>query len=363
MSDQLSKVNFDIIRYANLWEDADVLIEGLGLDQHSKVMSIASAGDNCFSMLSEGVEKVVAVDVSKVQLYLVELKKVAIKHLDRAAYMAFVGFKESEQRISTFKSLEKDLTEDCLNYWIHHSESIEEGVIHTGKFERYFQLFKENYLHDIHSQEVVNELFRKKDAQQQREFHDNIWHNAAWKKMYKFFFGEQMMGDHGRDPEFLKHVEGNVSDLILEKEVNAIRKPSIQNNYFLYYILNNKFDDAYLPHYVRPENYEKVKSNLDALILHEGLLDSALSVHKNCTHFNLSDIFEYMDTELFRSVAKGILDQSAEGAKIAYWNLMIPRYISKAFPNKVNYLKDLSESLKEKDMGYFYQSFIVDQKK
>jgi S-adenosylmethionine-diacylglycerol 3-amino-3-carboxypropyl transferase len=363
MSDQLAKVDFDIIRYANLWEDADVLLEGLDLDSNSKVMSIASAGDNCFSMLTKGVEKVVAVDVSKVQLYLVELKKAAITAFNREDYMAFIGFKPSINRPSLFLSIAPELSDDCKNYWIHHSKSIEEGVIHTGKFERYFQLFKEKYLHDIHPQAAVDELFRSKGIEEQKEFHDVVWHNEAWKKMYRFFFGEQMMGEHGRDPEFLKHVKGNVSDLILAKEVDAIRKPSIQNNYFLYYILNNKFIETYLPHYVRQENYDKVKANLSALVLHEGLLDSALEVHQDCTHFNLSDIFEYMDTDLFRSVSKGIIEKSAPKAKIAYWNLMIPRFISVQFPNKVAYLKELSERLKEKDMGYFYQSFIIDQKK
>ena len=313
-------------------------------------------------MLTKGVKKVVAVDVSKVQLFLVELKKAAIKTLNRDDYLAFVGFKECAHRPIMFLSLSAHLSADCRDYWMHHKESIEEGVIHTGKFERYFQLFKEKYLHKIHPQSVVDELFRTKTDAEQEKFHDEVWHNEAWKKMYKFFFGEQMMGEHGRDPEFLKHVEGNVSDLILAQEVNAIRKSSIQNNYFLYYILNNRFDEGYLPHYVREENYPKIKANLDALVLHEGLLDSASEIHSDCTHFNLSDIFEYMDTDLFKEVAKGIINNSAEGAKIAYWNLMIPPSISEQFPEIIVHLSTLSENLKAKDKGYFYQSFIVDQK-
>lgn len=363
MNDQLKEVNFEIIRYANLWEDADVLLEGLNLDKKSKVMSIASAGDNCFSMLSKGIKSCIAVDVSLVQLHLVELKKVAIQQLKREDYMGFVGFTPSENRWNTYQNLKQHCSEACVNYWNHHNESIHEGVIHVGKFERYFQLFKSDYLHKIHSQAIVDELFEPKEADAQRFFHDEKWHTNEWKEMYRFFFGKQMMGDHGRDPEFLKHVKGDVSDIILAQEVDAIRKPSIQDNYFLYYILNNRFDEGFLPHYVRAENYENVKANLDALVLHHGLLDSALEIYNDCTHFNLSDIFEYMDDALFHAVSANIIANTAPNAMIAYWNLMIPRSIAKEHPEQVTHLKELSNRLKAKDKGYFYQNFIIDQLK
>jgi len=363
MKEQLNKVDFEVIRYASLWEDADVLLEGLSLNPSSRVMSIASAGDNCFSMLSEGIEQCIAVDISAVQLYLVELKKVAIQQLDRITFMRFVGFQEDDHRLETYHNLKANLSSDALNYWNQQTDAIKEGVIHTGKFERYFQLFKQSYLHKIHPQSTIDELFRSKSAAEQLAFHDNKWHTVEWKEMYGHFFGKQMMGDHGRDPEFLKHVKGEVSELILQQEINAIRKPCIQQNYFLYYILNNRFDEGYLPHYVREENYEKVKANIDALILHHGLLDSAIEEHEACSHYNLSDIFEYMDDELFKTVAQSIVDHARNGARIAYWNLMIPRKIAEILPRKVTHLEDLSMKLKELDKGYFYQAFLIDEVK
>ena len=362
MSEQLEKVSFDFIRYANCWEDADVLLKGLRVNNQSRVMSIASAGDNSFSLLSASPELVVAVDISKVQLYLVELKKAAISNFDREAYLEFAGFSASATRLEKYNAIRNQLGEACRAYWDQQRAAIENGIIHNGKFENYFQLFKKEYLHKIHNDAVVAELFRPKTEEAQREFHDRIWHTDEWKTMYKFFFGEQMMGTHGRDSEFLKHVKGTVSDLILAQEMAHLRKKQAQRNYFLHYILYNRFDEDFLPHYAREENYEAVKKNLDRLVLHEGLLDIALQKHKGCTHFNLSDIFEYMDMTLFRNVASGIISKSAPGARIAYWNLMIPRRISDIFPTTVVYQEQLSKELTETDMGYFYRTFIVDEK-
>lgn len=359
----LDKVNFEFIRYANCWEDADVLIEGLNLNHNSKIMSIASAGDNCFSLLSKAPQKVIAVDISEVQLFLVELKKTAIKRLDYSDFLEFVGIRKSKKRRSIFALIKSNLSANCRQYWENQLSQIEQGLIHQGKFEKYFQLFKNEVLPTVHNRTIVNQLFAKKNTAAQTDFHDQIWHTPAWEKMYRQFFGVEMMGTHGRDPEFLKHVKGSVPDLILSREMEHLRKEECQRNYFLYYILYNEFNEAFLPHYLREENFYNIKTNIDRLELHHGLLDTALDNHPNCTHFNLSDIFEYMDTDLFRKVSKDLIKRSADKAIIAYWNLMIPRYISSAFSNEVDYLKEQSETLKEKDLGYFYANLIFDQKK
>ena len=46
----LQNVRFDYIRYANCWEDADVLLEALQPNSTSEIISIGSAGDNCFAL-------------------------------------------------------------------------------------------------------------------------------------------------------------------------------------------------------------------------------------------------------------------------------------------------------------------------
>lgn len=52
---------FDHIRYAQLWEDADVLTQGLGDQAGKTLVSICSAGDNALAMLTLDPAKVVVV--------------------------------------------------------------------------------------------------------------------------------------------------------------------------------------------------------------------------------------------------------------------------------------------------------------
>jgi S-adenosylmethionine-diacylglycerol 3-amino-3-carboxypropyl transferase len=46
------RVSFDIVRYANCWEDADILLKALDVQEGGTYLSVASAGDNTFSILS-----------------------------------------------------------------------------------------------------------------------------------------------------------------------------------------------------------------------------------------------------------------------------------------------------------------------
>ena len=361
--EHLKNVRFDFIRYANCWEDADVLLEGLQIDVNSKIMSIASAGDNCFALLSANPQQVIAVDISVVQLFLVELKKIAIQQLNRIEFLAFMGFTVSNYRKETFLQIKNYLSLECLFYWEENIDLIENGIIHQGKFEQYFQLFKNEVLPTIHSTKIVDELFEPKSAKEQEKFHNQKWHTPAWKKMYLHFFGVEMMGEHGRDPEFLKHVKGSVPAIILAREMAHLKTVAAQKNYFLFYILNNTFNLNFLPFYVREENYENIKQNLNKLVLHKGLLGSAMDSYPNCTHFNLSDIFEYMDAELFKQVTAELIEKSAEKAVFGYWNLLIPRSISSVFNKKVEYLAKQSKQLKKKDLGYFYGDLLFEQKK
>src|SRR5262249_31592309 len=59
-----SRAKFDQIRYAQVWEDADILAAALRIRRGDVVVSIASAGDNALALLAEGAERVIAADLN-----------------------------------------------------------------------------------------------------------------------------------------------------------------------------------------------------------------------------------------------------------------------------------------------------------
>ena len=77
--------------------------------------------------------------------------------------------------------------------------------------------------------------------------------------------------------------------------------------------------------------------------------------------FNLSDIFEYMSEPVFHEVYESILNASNPGARLVYWDMMVPRRCPPQFTDRVTVMKELETSGKQADKAFFYSDFIVEQ--
>ena len=361
MSKSVEKVDFSKIRYANCWEDADILLEGLKPDSGSRILSIASAGDNSFALLSSNPELVVAVDVSKVQLHLCKLKKVAIKNLEREECMQFLGFRSDNKRIETYKLLKSQLSSETRSYFDQQPHEIQNGIIHQGKFEKYFQLFSQKILPLIHSKKTIKKLFQEKSELSQIAFYNEKWNTWRWRMLFKLFFSKAIMGKIGRDPEFMRQVEIPVAEYIFRKTESHLQSQAAQQNFILHYNLTGDFG-VHLPYYLQEQHYEKVKKNLDALLLFEGYAEDAISQHKLFDLMNLSNIFEYMDLETFQNTGQKLINGLNKYGKMAYWNLMVPRQLSKEFPEQLNFQSSISDELTQKDKGFFYHQILIEER-
>ncbi len=359
MNELVKKVNFNIIRYANCWEDADVLLEGLSPLKESKILSIGSAGDNSFSLLTSNPEIVAAVDINKVQLYLIELKKTSIKLMDYEDVLAFLGFEPSLKRLKLFHNIKSELSYDARNYWEQNLSVINNGVIYAGKFEKYFILFSQKILPFIHSKKSTGELFKIKSETEQSLFYNNKWNNWRWKFLFKIFFSKYIMGKFGRDPAFLKQVDVSVAKYIYHKAGAHLQSVNAQHNFILHFNLLGNFGKLY-PHYMRKENFELIKSNIKQLVFKECYAEQAVKYFGKFKYMNLSNIFEYMNEQTFYNTSKQLIAATEKEGKLAYWNLMVNRKVSSIFPDKVKYEKDISNKLTQKDKGFFYNQFIID---
>src|SRR5215471_7796461 len=78
-SEVAAKADFSGVRYAQCWEDADVLLEALDVQPGDTCLSIASAGDNALALLTRRPARVIALDLSPAQLACLELRIAAYR--------------------------------------------------------------------------------------------------------------------------------------------------------------------------------------------------------------------------------------------------------------------------------------------
>jgi S-adenosylmethionine-diacylglycerol 3-amino-3-carboxypropyl transferase len=355
------RVRFVRIRYANCWEDAAVLTAALQPASGKRILSIASGGDNAFALLAGGAE-VVAADLSAAQLACVELKAATIRQFDRDETLAFFGIRESLSRPAHYAQLRGELSLAARTFWDEQPAAIDGGFIHAGKFEHYFHLFRRRVLPLVHSRRTIEALLKAKSEPEREEFYWRRWDTWRWRLMFRVFFSRWVMGRLGRDPEFFRYVEGSVADRILSRTQYALTVLPTHENPWLHYILTGNFTQA-LPPYLEPDMFARVRDGLNRLTLHLGPIEEAAEQHRGAGFdgFNLSDIFEYLDAESSAGLYERLLAAARPGARLAYWNMLVPRACPTSCAARVQPLTAQAAELWACDRAFFYRGFVLEE--
>ena len=353
------RVSWDRIRYASVWEDADVLCEALApVAPGGRLLSVASAGDNALALLTLNPAEVVAVDLSAAQLACVELRIMAFRQLEDNILLPFLGAGTSPDRTATYARLRPELSPDARAFWDAHPEAIRKGVIHAGRFERYLRAFGRWVLPLVHTPGTIRALRKARTSEEQRSFYRDHWDTVRWRLLFRLFFSRAVMGRLGRDPAFFAHVEGSVGDRILGRTRHALSEIPTRPNPYLAYILTGTFPPEALPRYLRPEHRQAVRARLDRVRLVRGAVDE---VGDGWNGYNLSDVGEYMAEPEWERVYQRLVKAARPGARLVYWNMLAPRACPPGERGRVRSLDGLARQLHARDQAWFYSALHVDE--
>jgi S-adenosylmethionine-diacylglycerol 3-amino-3-carboxypropyl transferase len=362
VSDIATRATFDFVRYANCWEDAAILIEALEITPSSRCLSIVSGGDNTLALLSCDPGLVVGIDINGAQLAMLDIKRAAIASLDYPDLLGFVGvLPATRPRSHTYRRLRDAMSSDARAFWDRHAEEIDRGIIHAGKFESYFAHFRRWVLRMVHTRRTTLRLLEPKSHRERVAFYEGTWDTWRWRAIFRIFFSEIVMGRMGRDPEFFRYVEGSVGERIIQRVRHALTTLPGDVNPFMRYILTGNFAGA-LPTYLEERNVARIRENLDRLRVVDGTIaDAERQLGVRYDACNLSDIFEYMNDEVFAAVTGELLGVCSPGARLAYWNMLVPRSIASQLPGTVEHDGQRSRDLHARDRAFFYQAFHLDR--
>jgi len=363
-----TRADFSRIRYAQAWEDADVLLAALDVQPGDTVVSIASAGDNALALLGAGAERVVALDLNPSQLACLELRVAAYGELSHAELLVLIGSRpgRAEERAELYRRCRGRLAPAVRAFWDGQPAAIAAGIGGAGKFENYFRLFRSRVLPLVHGRETVAALLRGGPPAVRERFYAERWDTRRWRWLFKAFFSRFMMGRLGRDPAFFKYVEGSVADRILGRTRHALTALDPAENPYLHWILTGTHGEA-LPWALRAENFEKIRVRMDRLEWHELTLEAFLERERTSgatgrrVKFNLSDIFEYMSRENTAALLERLADASAPGGRLAYWNMLAPRRRPESLASRLRSRDDVAQPLFAQDKAFFYSAFVVEE--
>ncbi len=351
-----------ILRYAQCWEDADILLEALDVQPGDSCLSIASAGDNTLSLLTKHPARVIAIDLNPAQLVALELRVAAYRTLSHPELLELIGSRPSDRRTELYGKLRSALSAGARSWWDARPAAIRDGVGGAGKFESYLSLFRRWVLPVVHNRASVESLLQSRSPTERLAFYDAKWDTPLWRALFRAFFSEIVLGRLGRDPSFFRYVDESVAEHLLGRTRHALAMLDPADNPYVQWILLGSHRTA-LPHALRAVNFEAIRNNIDRLEWHcnslEGVFDEGVAT--SFDRANLSNVFEYMSQEAQREVLSRLADAASPGARIAYWNMMVPRNGAQLLPHRIRALTELAERLFVEDKACFYRAFVVEE--
>lgn len=365
-SEVAKRAAFDRVRYAQSWEDPANLEGALRPDERSRIVSIAAAGDNSFALLVQGAGRVVSIDMSAAQCALVELKRAAILSLTHEELLRFLGVTPGADRAGLYMKSRSALPPEARAWWDENPALIARGVIHIGKLEEMFRIFRTRVHPLLHGPRTTRAVFEPRSRLAREEFWHERWNNLRWRAILRTFFSEAVIARLGRDKSFFDHVEINVSEHYARRAYHAFVELDPSTNPFLQYILMGTYLDLEHGHpYLAPQHFETLRERLDRLEVRcveiEGFLGDCDP--GTFTGFNLSDIFEWMSDDLHERVYRAIVRAAAPGATLAYWNNLVERSAPQSLlaSGVVTTDRTLARDLHDADRSFLYRDFHVDR--
>ncbi len=351
------------LSYAQCWEDWRVLVDALDVGPDDRVLSVASAGCNSLALALRGA-RVVGIDLSPQQIALCELK-LAGGWLPYGRFQVLLGLRPGDP-LDAYGEIEHRLSRMARAWWNANPQLISDGLLSAGKFERYLGTFTRRVLPLIHRRSTIEALIDAKSPAEQRAWHDRHWSTRRWRGLFRVFFSRRVMARLGRSPEQFAQVEGSVAERILARCDDVLGGQSLHDNPYVQWILEGAWRSIEHAHpYITKRGHAKLRDAADRIEWVQASLEDHLP---DCpaghyTAFNLSNIGEYLPTDVWQQLYRAMIEASAPGARFAYWNLFVPRSCPASLADRVERHPERSATLLAQDRVPFYGAFVLETRR
>ncbi len=181
--------------------------------------------------------------------------------------------------------------------------------------------------------------------------------------MFRIFFSQFVMARAGRSPAQFAHVQGAVSEAFLQRTERVLTGIPIASNFFVQWILRGRFPDLEQAHpYVSEAGHSALVAAADRISFVHADLITHLSEQPAQTYsaFNLSNVPEYLGEPEHLALLRAAVCAGRPGARLAYWNLLVPRSRPMELSDALQVHPERSRALLEKDRAFVYGGFQLE---
>ena len=351
---------FKKIAYSTCWEDFETINNALQINEKDRLISISSAGCNVLNALLFSPKKILAIDFNPYQNHLLELKIESIKNLNYEEFIELIGVKESKNRNKIYKKIRKKLSKNSQEFWNKNTKLIQKGIMYNGKQEKYIKLIG-RILRSFKGNKIFEEFLQLKKIEQQKQYFNLYFKGFIWNSFFRFLYSKPVMLV-AKDKLVLNQIDDNSYHIKFKKRTeHAIKNIPVYKNPFASLALRGKYlDERFYPDYLKKENFEKLKNNVDRIeIKNSNIADLLKKQPKNSyTKINLSNSLDWITPEEFEDALKEVARVLKDKGRFCYFNTLINRKIPNSIKN-IKSKKEKADKLLKKDRSFLYGNFEI----
>lgn len=315
--------------YNTCWEDPRCDRELMQIDSDSNIVMITSAGCNALDYLLDAPASINCIDMNPRQNSLMELKKAMFDVGDFDALFQFFGKGICRHAKSFYRTkLREALPDFAAEYWDKNIRYFDgKGVRRTfyhygtaGTFawfaSRYFQFHKLKY--------VLQDLLDAKSLEDQAEIYQHIEEKVLGGLMEWIInrhFTMVLLGvPRSQQKLFMTKYPDGAMGFVRSCLRHVFTALPISDNYFWRLYINGEYTMSCSPEYLKPENFDLLKSDHHRIHTHTTTLSQFLIQHPGeYSHYVLLDHQDWLasnDVEALETEWRLILENSKPGTRV-----------------------------------------------
>ncbi len=341
-------------------EDWEVEQQALRVNDGDRVLCVTASGDRPLHLLTTPCADIIAVDMNRVQNYLLELKLTAIAHFDYEKYLAFLGCRPTACRIRLYKELRPHLSPETAAYWSQHKKLLQRGVIFQGMTERLMN--KIAILFSFIARRKIQTLFSFTEIEAQREYVTNNWDSPLLKRIFSVMAHPRIRRLMISDPGLNAYVDSSIcpGNYIYERMIRYLHHHLAVDSPMMHLLFKSGLKaEAHFP-YLSFEGYQAIRRAPQRLrLVTANVIDYLHAQDKESIDcFSMSDIASYMSQKHFQQLLLGINRAAKPAARFCLREFMSKHQIPEPLSAKFVRHEALEQSLELAEKHFIYRFMV-----
>jgi S-adenosylmethionine-diacylglycerol 3-amino-3-carboxypropyl transferase len=318
------------LMFAQVREDPRIEMQALAPALGGTIVIVSSGGCTALSLLAAGARRVVAVDVSRTQNHLVELKCACMRALTPAAEaVAFLGAQPmaGARRLALYEKLSPLLTDAAGAYWDANPRAIERGVLRAGRSERFIALVTRVVSRLVVRAGGVPAMLAAQSLDTQRRIFTHSWAGWRWRALFAVLLNRWTFS-RAYHPAFFAHIDNpSFARHFRHLAERALTEMPARDNYFLHEMLTGRYPVGEVdgvPPYLTSQGGARVADAPETLRLVDGSVTEFLRTcpASSVNGFALSNIAEWLDEGEREALFGEVARTARPGARVVFRNFV-----------------------------------------